>query len=293
MPEYLSPGVYIEEVDKGAKAIEGVSTTTSGMVGVSERGPIGVPTLVIGASDYRRQFGGYLDRREYKGMTSDVWYLPHAVEGFFTNGGQRSYIVRVLPDTATSAEATLFDRGASTGPATTLALAANPKDGTFLVSNGAGIVAGDWLKLYDGTATEYVQVAAVKTPVLMRGSAGSTHPLGKAVTGFSEGAANPLVAQQAKGDTTLVLSNDVAAFQAAGVIALAVGNPNDPNREYQVINSIDANPINKIHLKAPLAFDHNTAIPVTPLTSLTPATTLSTALAAGERLLALDGSIPP
>jgi phage tail sheath protein FI len=38
MPEYLAPGVYVEEVDTGSKPIEGVSTSTSGMVGVTSGG---------------------------------------------------------------------------------------------------------------------------------------------------------------------------------------------------------------------------------------------------------------
>lgn len=36
MAEYLSPGVYIEEFEMGAKPIEGVSTSTVGFVGVTE-----------------------------------------------------------------------------------------------------------------------------------------------------------------------------------------------------------------------------------------------------------------
>ena len=39
MAEYLSPGVYIEEVETGPKPIEGVSTSTTGFVGVTVRGP--------------------------------------------------------------------------------------------------------------------------------------------------------------------------------------------------------------------------------------------------------------
>jgi phage tail sheath protein FI len=100
MPEYLAPGVYVEEVDTGSKPIEGVSTSTSGMVGVTEWGPVNIPTLVTGFADFQRQFGGYLNYRQY----GESWYLPHAVEGFFQNGGKRVYIVRVLPDTATVAE---------------------------------------------------------------------------------------------------------------------------------------------------------------------------------------------
>ena len=50
MPEYLAPAVYVEEVDTGTKPIEGVSTSTTGMIGVTERGPVNVPTLVTGVA---------------------------------------------------------------------------------------------------------------------------------------------------------------------------------------------------------------------------------------------------
>lgn len=33
MPEYLAPGVYVEEVSYQSKSIEGVSTSTNGLVG--------------------------------------------------------------------------------------------------------------------------------------------------------------------------------------------------------------------------------------------------------------------
>ena len=36
MPEYLSPGVYIEEVDRGPKPIEGVGTAMAAFVGFTE-----------------------------------------------------------------------------------------------------------------------------------------------------------------------------------------------------------------------------------------------------------------
>ena len=66
MPEYLAPGVYVEEVDTGSKPIEGVSTSTAGMVGVTERGPVEradlrhqlrrVPPLVRRAAERRPTF---------------------------------------------------------------------------------------------------------------------------------------------------------------------------------------------------------------------------------------------
>jgi len=46
MPEYLAPGVYVEEIEIGAKPIEGVSTSTAGFVGMAEKGPIDQPTLI-------------------------------------------------------------------------------------------------------------------------------------------------------------------------------------------------------------------------------------------------------
>lgn len=66
MPEYLAPGVYVEEVDTGSKPIEGVSTSTAGMVGVTERGPRDVPILITSMGEYRRWFGDFLDDDEFR-----------------------------------------------------------------------------------------------------------------------------------------------------------------------------------------------------------------------------------
>src|SRR5262249_62086559 len=97
--------VYVEEVDTGSKPIEGVSTSTSGMVGVTERGPVNVPILVTSYGEYRRWFGDTLNPDLY----GDHVFLPHAVDGFFTNGGKRVYITRVLPaNGATLAQTRLF-----------------------------------------------------------------------------------------------------------------------------------------------------------------------------------------
>src|SRR5262245_36704142 len=86
MPEYLTPGVYIEEFEIGAKPIEGVSTSTIAAIGEAERGS-SYPTLVTSFPEYKRMFGGFFGQAQY---------LPHAVEGFFSNGGKRCYITRVV-----------------------------------------------------------------------------------------------------------------------------------------------------------------------------------------------------
>ena len=94
MAEYLSPGVYIEEQDSSIQPIEGVSTSTTGFVGMTVRGPSsGPPVLVTSFTDFTRAFGSYLpDSTTFH----DYRYLPHAVQGFFENEGARAYIVRVL-----------------------------------------------------------------------------------------------------------------------------------------------------------------------------------------------------
>jgi phage tail sheath protein FI len=85
MPEYLSPGVYVEEIELGAKPIEGVSTSTAGFLGLTERGPTEVQ-LVTGFAQFQRLYGGFVKE----------FYLPYAVDGFFRNGGQRCFIGRIV-----------------------------------------------------------------------------------------------------------------------------------------------------------------------------------------------------
>ena len=85
MPEYLAPGVYVEEVDTGNKPIEGVSTSTVGMAGVTERGPVNVPILITSVGEFTRWFGQTLNIEDF----GRYCYLPHAVQGFFDNQGRR------------------------------------------------------------------------------------------------------------------------------------------------------------------------------------------------------------
>lgn len=103
MPEYLSPGVYIEETSYRGKPIEGVSTSTAGVVGRTKKGPEGRPTLITSYAQFEREFGSAYSVPEQRGE-----YLGHAVQGFFENGGRRVYVVRVLGDGAQSASAETF-----------------------------------------------------------------------------------------------------------------------------------------------------------------------------------------
>jgi phage tail sheath protein FI len=96
MPEYLAPGVYVEEIEIGAKPIEGVSTSVAGFLGQTERGPIG-PRLVTGFEQFTRLYGGHINES----------YLAYAVDGFFRNGGQRCYIGRVVGNKPVASSLTL------------------------------------------------------------------------------------------------------------------------------------------------------------------------------------------
>ena len=72
MAEYLSPGVYVEEFDSGPKAMEGVSTSTAGFIGLAKRGPVtGKPVLITGLSQFRSMFGGYLDAA----VNIGIWHM--------------------------------------------------------------------------------------------------------------------------------------------------------------------------------------------------------------------------
>src|SRR5262245_12586782 len=150
MPEYLAPDVYVEEIDTGSKPIEGVSTSTAGAVGVTERGPVGVPILVTSFGEYRRWFGDPLSEDLY----GDHRFLPHAVEGFFTNGGKRLYVTRVLSLLAASNATTLLFRHQSDGVgAVLLTRSAAAASSILLVGTGAPfpVVANDWVRIGSGS----------------------------------------------------------------------------------------------------------------------------------------------
>jgi len=163
MPEYLAPGVYVEEIDTGTKPIEGVSTSTAGMIGVTERGPVNVPILVTGVGEFRRWFGDWLDPLIY----SDHCYLPQAVQGFFTNGGKRLYITRVLDaELATKSSTGLFDRGNPPIGSTVLLRAPAENTGTstnpplLVALDGTNLALGDSIRIGDGSNAEYREIAA-------------------------------------------------------------------------------------------------------------------------------------
>lgn len=161
MPDYKSPGVYMEEVDRGTKPIEAVGTAVASFIGYTEKAEevrlrpvldddgmpimnpetgepqmeevveslLGKPMLVTNWSQYVAKYGGFM-----KGV-----YTPDAVYGYFANGGGRCYIVSLKtlgepadPAMASPAEVTVSSADDKTAKLLTFAAKKPGKGGNNL-----------------------------------------------------------------------------------------------------------------------------------------------------------------
>ena len=86
MPVQVSyPGVYIQEVPSGSRAIAGVPTSVAAFLGYTARGPVNAPVQLFSFADFERAFGG---------LHADS-PASYAVNHFFLNGGASAWMVRV------------------------------------------------------------------------------------------------------------------------------------------------------------------------------------------------------
>lgn len=172
MPEYLAPGVYIEEIDAGPKPIEGVSTSTAGLVGRTVRGPAtGLPQLVTSFADFRRRYGGYLPD-----TSNGDHFLPHAVRGFFENGGKRAYVMRVVGTGALAATAT-----PPVGIRTRLTQTLLPAGTTATLRSLRGVAFGQnitFTQLRNGVTTSHSTTIAGYNPALSQVTLAAGPPVG-------------------------------------------------------------------------------------------------------------------
>ena len=131
MPQYLSPGVYVEEVPPLARPIAGVGTSIPGFIGIipdtiqlparpqasdtqavkdagfkfvdfTAPGAVGVAEFITSWTQYTRRFGDFIGAETAAPTTvtspavnTGHRHLSHAVFGFFNNGGTGCYVVRV------------------------------------------------------------------------------------------------------------------------------------------------------------------------------------------------------
>jgi hypothetical protein len=121
---YVTPGVYIEEVDKGSKPIEAAGASMAAFVGITAEASIKVlnpetglrepvesvlqkPMLVTNWTQYQNIFGGF----------TSAAYMPDAVFGYFNNGGGPCYVtsIKALDGEDTTAVAATVAIPAATG----------------------------------------------------------------------------------------------------------------------------------------------------------------------------------
>ncbi len=317
MPEYLSPGVYVEEIDTGSKPIEGVSTSTTGMVGISERGPVNVPILVTSYGEFRRWFGDRLDINVFSNALGAHCYLPYAVEGFFRNGGKRLYVTRVLPQAATHAAVFLFDRGEEGSADTLILRAAGEQSGTAAnlpllypmdISDLSDTPPDNWIRIGDGSTAEYRQITALgtvanNTHIPLGFPLGQSHASGVTVEqfprtsdaglGLTYSAAFTLATDTEVGDRSIEVSGanaDITALIASADQLLEIGAAGAV--EYRIVQEVTqlASDRARVRLESALVFGYDSATAVTPLQVPAAAATANLALEAdaGDGLLFVD-----
>lgn len=181
MPEYLAPGVYVEEVSFRSKSIEGVGTTTTGFVGPTRYGPVDLePDVITSLGEFERVYG---DRQQFK--FSDVKekmhnFMWHAVRAFFEEGGKRLYISRTFNANQPDDELPNFDDGRSDAFVTATGVSQNKPS------------SGDWIRVsarFPGTA------GRMRVWLTLR--------IGQSILGKDENN-KPTVAGLAEGDIVLI-----------------------------------------------------------------------------------------
>ncbi|NEO47612.1 MAG: phage tail sheath family protein [Moorea sp. SIO4A3] len=148
MPQYLSPGVYVEEVPPSSRPIAGVATSVAGFIGIVPQSiqlpaervetttddtttvtlkvqektlpEAGTPKLVTNWSQFVTTFADLVGDKTLEGLTEvngtdfdanplNAWSrFAQAVYGFFNNGGTRCYVIRISANTELAAALNSF-----------------------------------------------------------------------------------------------------------------------------------------------------------------------------------------
>lgn len=98
MPQYRTPGVYVEELHGRSPPITGVSTSTVAFIGLTRRGPFAVartPRALSSFAEFERVYGGLA----VLSLTPKTNFVAHAARVFFDEGGRKLVIARVKPAT--------------------------------------------------------------------------------------------------------------------------------------------------------------------------------------------------
>ncbi len=195
---YLTPGVYVEEVDRGTKPIEAVGTSTAAFIGITAEASrkavnpdtgereavesvLNKATLVTNWTQFTDVFGSFTEGA----------HLPDAVYGYFANGGGPCYVtsLRALdemdaaPEPEPPAAEEAAEGAAKPKPKPRRGRAAKPQAltasdfiGDVASRTGLGglealddvrlVVCPDIMTDYDGSKSAKEQVKAIQTAMI-------------------------------------------------------------------------------------------------------------------------------
>jgi phage tail sheath protein FI len=256
MPEYLAPGVYVEEVSFRAPSIEGVSTTTTAFIGPTLTGPVagmpyggasgttpvvtgaqsgGVPELLTSYGDFENIYGGYGSLM--LGSTLRPNYMAMAVKAFFDNGGSMLYVSRVYAN--------------KTGETGVAASSGTPGSGTVVVAARfpGALCNSAFLGVPVTVTLNFSKISNVNSlpPGSLLGVSVTT--VGTAPTLYSNGATNTFmsnattsVALPASQPNLYLLTLKVTAIGANGQLMVYDNLGLDPNHPNYIGNVLGVNP---------------------------------------------------
>lgn len=141
-----TPGVHLRETEVAQPRLIRMSVT--GFVGQAERGPLNYPQQINSWGQYRDIFGDFVGYA----------YLPYCVFGFFLNGGERCYVVRVSHETAQASSSFILS-GISTTVTSPIAAGANQAH----VASAKHLRASMQVLIDDGFSTARVRVKSISS----------------------------------------------------------------------------------------------------------------------------------
>jgi phage tail sheath protein FI len=194
-----TPGVDVEWLTVGPVVPAAVRTDVAGFLGIAQRGPAHNPVRITSWSLFESVFGGY----------DQSGWLAFAVNGFFANGGNACWVVRVLDPATTSAATATLPTGAGAAALTATATS----DGSW--ANGARLTTVDlggntfWLSV-DSPATQEVWAGLSLDPTSPAyfASVVNDPARGSAVVNLAQPAHGGLATTVGSGAVTLSGGND-------------------------------------------------------------------------------------
>jgi phage tail sheath protein FI len=243
-----APGVYIQEITLPGPLPQ-VSTSITAFVGPAQSGPLLKPTLLTTVKQFNEIFGGYIE-------TPYRCYAAHAINGFFNEGGQQCYFVRVgngkaawldLMDSATTAQATLrvsaLEEGtggnsikvkvdpasiaSTTAPTANTTTTAASGTNNVTVTSATGFQPGDTVTIAQGANQENATIASISSAVVnLSANLAHSYPSGATVR----------IADLTAGSMQIRVAS-ASGFQPGSYVKISNGAQPDSHDVVRVVNT--------------------------------------------------------